>query len=128
MAFEKFTHYRNSNKNALSLRSNGTLFIRDAMLDKYGGKDCDVVEIYIDEDNYNIGVKLLNTKNMNDKTKNIRRLSVEKFGKHFNIKKVLKYFGITHVGNVKTLVIDDEASESENMIVIDIKQLTNKKK
>lgn len=119
MSFRKFTEYGAASRTSVTIRTNDLLFISKAILNQLDVDEANYVMIFIDEEEYLLGL-IFTKEKPND---NYRKISNEKSGVSVNIAPILRFFGITKLKEKFT----SDVTKKEGMLVFSIKDLVKEK-
>lgn len=118
VGLRKFTEYGAASRRNVTIRSNGILFISKAVIDEFKADDSEYSIIFIDENEYLLGIKFVEEK----PSDNYRKLNKEKSGVLLDISPALRFL---RIGNLEKKFTTG-FKKKYGMLVFSVEELINR--
>lgn len=119
MAFKEFTQYTVADRKQVTIRLNGFLFISSSLLNIFNPKYFNFVEIYIDQEALDIGIKFVEAQ----PETSYRNIKFEKSGMIIDVSHVLRYLGFDYLKNK----FNSNVRNIDGMLVFSVKYIKKRR-
>lgn len=120
MGFQLFKEYGAASREEATIRSRGTIFLSDAILNRISMKNAEAFQLLFDEERCALAIELLETYERKNRAQ--RKISQERSGVAINAAPMLRYFNF-RLGKKRSVEVEIDGK----LVVLDLSELDRRK-